>query len=163
MVTLGEANALNSSQQTEIVGSHNQYRSEVGVTSRVTWSAKLGEMAQAYANQLKNDRDCNPTHSHTKGVGENLYWASPLQYSTGQTEIQKITAKQVADAWGGEKSDYDYPSNSCSGGKVCGHYTQMIWGNTSKIGCAKAVCADNSQVWVCNYYPAGNYVGEKPY
>jgi len=163
MVIFGEANALDSRQQSEMVEAHNQYRSEVGVSSKVTWSAKLGEMAQAYANRLKNDRGCNPTHSQTNGVGENLYWASAVRYSTGKTELQQITAKQVADAWGSEKSDYHYPSNSCADGKVCGHYTQMVWENTDEIGCAKAVCADNSQIWVCNYYPAGNYVGKKPY
>ena len=163
LVILGEANALDIYQQVEMVEAHNQYRSEAGVSSRVTWSVELGEMAQTYANKLKNDRGCNPTHSHTNGTGENLYWASALRYSTGETEVKQITAKQVADAWGSEKSDYHYQSNSCADGKVCGHYTQMVWENTSEIGCAKAVCADNSQVWVCNYYPAGNYVGKKPY
>jgi Cysteine-rich secretory protein family. len=163
MTVLGEANALDSNQQLEMVEAHNQYRSEVGISSKVTWSAKLGEMAQAYANKLKNERGCNPIHSQADEVGENLYWASAIRYSTGATEVQQITAKQVADAWGSEKSDYRYSNNSCVSGKVCGHYTQMVWENTTQIGCAKAICADNSQIWVCNYYPAGNYVGQKPY
>ena len=94
MVILGEANALDSYQQSEMVAAHNQYRSEVGVSSKVTWSEELGEMAQAYANKLKNDRGCNPTHSQTNEVGENLFWASAIRYSTGETEVQQITAKQ---------------------------------------------------------------------
>jgi pathogenesis-related protein 1 len=163
MIFLGEAYALDGEQQSEMVKVHNQYRAEVGISSNVTWSVKLGEMAQAYANKLKDERGCNPIHSQADDVGENLYWASAIKYSSGITEVQRITAQRVADAWGSEKSDYSYSSNSCASGKICGHYTQMVWENTSQIGCAQAVCADNSQIWVCNYYPAGNYVGQKPY
>ena len=28
------------------------------------------------------------------------------------------------DLWNNEKVDYDYGTNSCASGKVCGHYTQ---------------------------------------
>jgi len=163
MVTSGETYALDRKQQKEMVKVHNQYRSDVGISSKVTWSKKLEKMAQNYANKLKNEKSCNMIHSQTKGVGENLYWASPLQYSTGETKVQQITSKHVVDAWGSEKADYNYSKNSCTKGKMCGHYTQMVWESSIEIGCAKAVCADNSQVWVCNYYPAGNYIGEKPY
>lgn len=158
-----EANALDKLEQTEMVKAHNQYRSETGVSVDVIWSEKLAEMAQAHANKLTSEHACELVHSHAGGVGENLYWASALIYSTGETEVQPVFPTQVASAWGRERANYHYPSNSCAIGKVCGHYTQMVWANTSEIGCARAVCQDNSQVWVCNYYPAGNYLGEKPY
>ncbi|OOZ43957.1 CAP domain-containing protein [Solemya velum gill symbiont] len=163
IAVVSEANALNKAQQVEMVEVHNQHRSEVGVFSELTWSQELGDMAHFYANKLKNDRNCRMTHSDTKGVGENLYWAGAMRYSNGKRELQQITSKQVADAWASEKKYYNYSRNRCASGKVCGHYTQMIWANTSEIGCAKAVCADKSQVWVCNYYPAGNYIGKRPY
>ncbi len=102
-------------------------------------------------------------HSHTKDVGENLFWASPVMYSNGTSALQPVTATQVVDSWGAENKDYNYQSNTCKKGQICGHYTQVVWRDTTQIGCGKAVCSDNSQVWVCQYSPAGNYIGKKPY
>jgi pathogenesis-related protein 1 len=39
----------------------------------------------------------------------------------------------------------------------------VVWRDTKEVGCAMAICANKSQLWVCNYYPAGNMVGKKPY
>ena len=96
-------------------------------------------------------------------LGENLFWASPLNYSDGSSAVQIITPTQVVDNWASEKADYNYASNTCAAGKVCGHYTQVVWRSTVEIGCGRAVCQDNSQVWVCNYNPAGNIIGQRPY
>jgi len=48
------------------------------------------------------------------------------------------------------------------GGHVVGHYTQMIWKNTSQIGCALAR-TNSWDILVCRYSPKGNMIGEKPY
>lgn len=156
------ANALDKFERLEMLNIHNGYRSEVG-TPDLIWSEKLASMAQNYANKLKLEQSCKLVHGQAKGVGENLYWASAISYSTGEIEIQKKTAKQVADSWGSERAHYQYSSNSCAPGEICEHYTQMVLANTLEIGYAKEVCYDNSQIWIFNYYPAGNYSGEKPY
>uniref|UniRef100_A0A171B052 Antigen-5-like protein n=1 Tax=Triatoma infestans TaxID=30076 RepID=A0A171B052_TRIIF len=53
-----------------------------------------------------------------------------------------------------------------------GHYTQLVWANTAKLGCGysyyKQIDEDGVTAWyagylVCNYSPAGNYIGEDPY
>jgi len=31
------------------------------------------------------------------------------------------------------------------------------------VGCAAYQCSDKSQVWICQYHPAGNIVGRKPF
>jgi len=161
-LALNPAYALDDTQQTEMVTAHNKYRAIVG-TPALTWSATLAKMAQDHAEKLKATEACKLMHSHADGLGENLYWASAPVYSNGTSKLQAITPTQVTDSWGGEENNYSYLTNTCAAGKVCVHYTQIIWKTTTQIGCGYAVCTDKSQVWACNYFPAGNIVGKKPY
>lgn len=153
---------LTAAEQAEMVAAHNKWHAKVNVPPS-TWSATLADTAQGYAGKLKATQGCNPVHSGAKGLGENLYWASALRYSNGMTKVQTVAPTQVADAWGSEKSNYNHGTNTCATRKICGHYTQMVWKSTRKIGCGNAVCGDDSQVWVCNYKPSGNIIGRKPY
>ncbi len=147
------------------VSAHNKWRTAVGVREKLAYSNDLEASAQAWANNLKQHNQCRMRHSEPGGkYGENLYWASALNWSDGRKEQQKITPAKVVDSWGSEKADYDYAGNRCKAGKMCGHYTQVVWRDTRKVGCAVAVCEDTQQqIWVCQYQPAGNVVGRKPY
>lgn len=147
-----------------IVSAHNKWRAQVGV-GELSYSMELEASAQAWANNLKQSNHCQMRHSKPDGrYGENLYWASAVVWSDGRRELQKVTPEIPVDSWGSEKTDYSYSSNSCMPGKMCGHYTQMVWKTSTKVGCAYAVCEDSDeQVWVCQYEPAGNWVGRKPY
>ncbi len=147
-----------------IVAAHNKWRAEVGVQA-LSHSPKLAKSAQAWANHLKQSRNCAMQHSNTKGrYGENLFWASPLMWSDGRKQLRKVSPAEVVDSWGSEKADYDLASNQCKAGAVCGHYTQIVGRDTLKVGGGTATCSDShEQGWVCHYSPAGNYVGETPY
>lgn len=152
---------------TGMLDAHNQTRAAVAVLP-LTWSSRMSSYAQEWATHLANNNGCKMQHRaavgmNTLGVGENLYWASPTQWSDGRTEIQAITSAQVSNDWASEAVDYDYASNTCAVGKVCGHYTQMVWKTTTEVGCGMALCPDKGQIWVCNYNPPGNYIGMKPY
>ncbi len=159
--TAAFADGVNSDQ---IVAAHNKWRAEVGV-SALSYSPELAVSAQAWADTLKKTNQCRMRHSKPEGkYGENIYWASAIAWTDGRRELQKITSDMPVDGWGSEISDYDYAKNSCKPGKMCGHYTQMVWKTSTKVGCAIAVCEDSKdQVWVCQYQPAGNWVGERPY
>ncbi|MFT5722413.1 MAG: pathogenesis-related protein 1 [Motiliproteus sp.] len=154
--------AFAATPQAEMLAAHNRYRALVAVPA-LTASSALAATAQAYADTLKTTQGCTSTHSHAAGLGENLFWASALVYSNGTRKPQDVTPTQVADAWGSEKDHYSYASNSCAAGEICGHYTQVVWNTSTQVGCGHATCDDHSQVWVCNYSPAGNWVGKKPY
>lgn len=147
-----------------IVAAHNRWRAQVGVGA-LRYSPALAASAQAWADELKRSNQCRMRHSQPQGrYGENLFWASALVWSDGRRELSKVTPAQAVDTWGGEKRDYDHGRNRCAPGKVCGHYTQMVWATSTTVGCAMAVCADSQeQVWVCQYQPAGNVVGRRPY
>ena len=146
---------------------HNQVRADVAVMPLI-WSSQMTSYAQEWATYLANNNNCEMRHRSAAGinplnVGENLFWGSAVTFSDGRTEIQAVTPTQVARAWADEKTDYNYASNTCAQGKICGHYTQMVWNTTTEVGCGMAICPDKGQIWVCNYNPPGNYNGVKPY
>ena len=144
-----------------LVATHNRWRAQVGVPP-LRWSDVLARGAQAWADELRKN-NCAMVHANQSQYGENVFWASATRWSDGSREVQDISAKLVVDDLASELLDYNYETNSCAPGKMCGHYTQIVWRDTEEVGCAKAICDDKSQVWVCRYSPHGNIVGEKPY
>ena len=78
--------------------------------------------------------------------------------------------------WDGEKKDFDFCKNGPrQPGKMVGHYTQVVWADTTHVGCGKKRCStitsDSGPSFngrpgdyiVCNYWPQGNYNGYSPY
>jgi pathogenesis-related protein 1 len=141
------------------VAAHNHWRAEVGSPDLV-WSEPLAQAAQTWADHLSSNGCCAMSHSGS-GYGENIYKVSAVVWSNGRREIQSRTPQQIVDGWASEAKNYDYENNTCNG--ICGHYTQMIWRNSTELGCAVAICPDKSQIWVCNYAPTGNVEGQRPY
>jgi len=147
-----------------MVKAHNRWRMEAGVKEPLVYSAELAAASRLWANTLQQSNQCQMEHSEGEDYGENLFWASATQWSDGRLELQKVTPAMVVDSWGSEKAYYNYADNSCKEGEMCGHYTQVVWRDTQQVGCAVAVCENTrQQVWVCQYLPAGNWEGKKPY
>lgn len=133
-----------------MVAAHNKWRKELNLPP-LEWSNDLAKVAQAWANKLKR-QGCKMKHS-SGSYGENLYWSSGLS----------PTPEKVVASWASEKKFFNFKKKKCNAAWYkCGHYTQIIWRNTKKVGCAMATCGDQ-QIWVCNYDPPGNYDGETPY
>jgi pathogenesis-related protein 1 len=132
----------------------------------LVYSESLEKSARQWAKKLQVD-GCEMVHSQGKvgPSGENLFWASAQKRANTkdaegnwiwQQSVQNVKETAVVKAWYDEVKWYDYDTNSCQQGKMCGHYTQVIWKTTTELGCAAMVCTDLSQVWVCEYSPAGN-------
>ncbi|KAM3377389.1 hypothetical protein P3S68_009802 [Capsicum galapagoense] len=126
---------------------HNEARRQVGV-GPMTWNDTLVAFAQNYANQRIGD--CGMIHSHGP-YGECLAAAFPY-----------LNASYAVKMWVDEKEWYDFKSNTCASGQVCGHYTQVIWRNSVRLGCARARCNNGWYFITCNYDPPGNYIGQRP-
>lgn len=137
-----------------IVSRHNYWRTKVGVPP-LRWSNRLSQLSKRWANHLRKE-NCRIYHSSGRGIfgnlyGENIYWSVRV----------KNTPESVVDDWAEEIQFFNPKTGGCKGGE-CGHYTQIIWKNTTKVGCAMVRCGEK-EIWVCSYSPAGNWVGQKPY
>jgi len=153
-------NILLSTDPSDIISAHNKWRSQAGVPALI-WSEKLARYSQNWANLLA-ENDCLMKHNINSDYGENIFWSGASLWATdGSASVSEVTSQDVINAWGSEGTDYDHENNTCRG--VCGHYTQIVWKTTKEVGCGISLCDDGSQLWVCNYFPAGNKTGQRPY
>ena len=72
-------------------------------------------------------------------------------------EVTDVTQK-----WWDEKYDYIWDDNkvgACTG-RACGHYTQMAWSDSDRLGCGVSWCepvqnfGHSGFIVFCNYGPA---------
>jgi len=135
-----------------ILAAHNWARSEAGVPP-LAWDRALGEAAASYAVWLAltnsfQHSDRNARH----GTGENLWMGTHGAYSY----------EEMIGGWSSEQRYFRpgvFPAVSRSGNwEDVGHYTQMVWPTTTRVGCALASNA-RADFLVCRYSPAGNVDG----
>jgi pathogenesis-related protein 1 len=153
--------ALATQDRDAILTAHNNARKNDvpgntgGPLPNLEWDDALATASQTYANTLARTTCGAIDHDANRGdVGENL-----SQGSTTDASAPPQSGADAVTSWVAEKSDYSYESNTCAPEKVCGHYTQVVWRDTTKVGCGRATCTAGdfiNTVWVCRYSPAGN-------
>ncbi len=141
---------LTENENLNILNYHNKIRATVNLKP-LNWSNKIAHHAQNWAKNLA-DQGCNLQHNSDSSYGENLFMGTLGHYSV----------IDAVKSWESEKSDYSGNFLNSANWRKIGHYTQIVWRNTTQLGCAKMVC-NNNLIVVCNYNPAGNYMGQKPY
>lgn len=62
------------------------------------------------------------------------------------------------NAGAAEMKDYNYSDPTFS--EQTGHFTQLVWGSTSSVGCGARLCGTKGWYLVCEYWPRGNVVGD---
>lgn len=145
----------------EALAAHNEVRKKVGVPA-LAWDEKLAKFAQEWGRHLCRGGRQLPTLVHRQiragSPGENLWEGA-------STQPDPYSVTDAVKSWAGERKYFDVHGNRCRGG-VCGHYTQLVWRDTTHVGCAVATCSVSDMtatIWVCNYSPGGNVIGERPY
>lgn len=136
--------------ESRIVALHDIERKAVG-SPPIAWDDDLAREAAIWAAELartgsfEHDPD-NEVH------GENLWMGTRGYYSLDD----------MVEGWSEEKAllkrlrSWDHDSHAV------GHYTQMVWKDTTRVGCAMGRNRAD-EFLVCRYSPPGNVLGESPY
>lgn len=134
--------ALTPSLQQSVLDEHNRLRALHVDTPPLVWDDTLASFAQDWAAKY----DCSGILVHSQEpYGENL--------AIGYTAIE------ATDAWYDEIQYYNYSDPQYS--EKTGHFTQVVWKDSQKLGCAIRNCNNEwTFYFVCEYDPPGNYLGE---
>ncbi|PIL27968.1 transporter [Ganoderma sinense ZZ0214-1] len=131
------------------LAAHNTVRAQHGAKN-LAWDESLASAAQTWVNKCK--------FQHSGGslgpYGENL--------AAGTGGAYNIAA--AVKSWTNEVSQYNAQS------PVPSHFTQVVWKGSQKVGCAVQECSGifppqygNAKFYACEYFPAGNVIGQFPY
>jgi hypothetical protein len=131
----------------------NAARRSLGL-SPMRWDPQLAAAASAYAGELAaTDRFEHSSDESGSGQGENLWMGTRGAY----------TAEEMVGDWVAEKKVFRagvFPNVSTTGDwEDVGHYTQIIWADTDRVGCGIQSSAEDDYL-VCRYAQAGNVMGE---
>lgn len=137
-----------------ILALHNRERERTGAPP-LEWDEALARNAQGWAQVLAaSGRFEHSPPGQRRNQGENLFM--------GTTGYYPVPA--MIGAFLDERSDFApgvFPAVSRSGSwHNVGHYTQIIWRDTRRVGCAIAR-GRRDEVLVCRYWPAGNVMGQR--
>lgn len=156
-----------------VTEAHNAARGNLGATpplGPLEWSEELAVFAQQWSDSLA-ERCGTIGHRDQDRYGENIALRGSSRVA------QRFSGEEAVAGWVAEDACWDYGtirgSERCDGACIaglnssgCGHYTQVIWRDTRFVGCGYSTCERQGttfELWVCNYDPPGNYIGQTPY
>jgi uncharacterized protein YkwD len=133
--------------QTECLTAHNEYRKRHGVPP-LKLDKEICKVAQNWANHLISRNVLQ--HSNNKDYGENLFCM------TSSNPNFSVSGREAVEAWYNEIQCHQFGTEPT--GLASGHFTQVVWKESVKLGVAFAKSGGRVVV-VANYDPPGNYIG----
>ena len=147
-----------TSLDSRVLAAHNRERTDAGLP-QLRWDPALAADAAEWGEELAaiDDIEHAPDDpDDPEPQGENLWLGSRGHFAP----------EQMVGMWIEEKKHYvarPIPYSSRTGKfDDVGHYTQLMWRDTGKIGCALANGRAH-EILVCRYSTAGNVEGERPF
>lgn len=147
---------LSANFDQRVLAAQNVERERLGL-SPLRWNPRLAASAANWAERLAaTHRFEHAPEDPIEPQGENL-WEGTRGY---------FPPEAMVNAWIRERKYFKpgiFPDNSTTGNvEDVGHFTQLVWRNTTEVGCAVAA-NDDDEVLTCRYSQAGNYVGQRPF
>ncbi|XP_069194377.1 uncharacterized protein [Procambarus clarkii] len=161
-----------------IVLQHNQARSRVAMGQErrgtpgpqpkagnmmlMEWDAELAVVAQRHADQCVFDHECADCRRVSRfGVGQNLFISFQSNFDA------RVQWSRAIKSWYDEVADFS-PADiePFQFAKGVGHYTQMLWWKTDRVGCGFTMFQEGGwwkKLYTCNYGPAGNIIFSQMY
>jgi hypothetical protein len=168
-------------ESTLVVNLHNEWRAKFSIPpwckkADLVYDTALGDHAQAWANTLaqgNGEWDHNPNRT-VAGHGITADNLAKLYYDGGLREKSKSSfIRDAISGWGGECEHYDVQTYKIKANAQkkhvfslppeVGHFTQLIWKSTTKVGCGISLVEKSGKTIcyvVCVYYPPGNVGGQ---
>ncbi|KJR86124.1 SCP-like extracellular protein [Sporothrix schenckii 1099-18] len=168
------ASGSNSNSQPSDFGStavyhHNLHRSNHSAPA-VSWNSDLASYAATVAATCVFAHDLSPGSS-TGSYGQNIAVYGGSGDVSG-IDSSKVVAQAITDMWyNGEVSQfpadgYGESNPDMSNFEAWGHFSQVVWVDTTEIGCASQYCPAgtiysgmDSWFTVCDYRAEGNMGG----
>ncbi|TGO26007.1 hypothetical protein BPAE_0068g00410 [Botrytis paeoniae] len=164
VVATTEAASATDALSPTCVTAHNNARASHKATA-MTWNQTLADYAAQEGSCTKFAHDLTAGGG---GYGQNI--AVSGNSNSGAFTTEAALADHIQQ-WYEEESLFGALYGVASPSEAVGdflHFTQIVWQGSHQVGCAVKTCGtDNSiypgmYIWysVCNYYPAGNVIGE---
>lgn len=169
---------VSSQSAATITAMHNQLRSQVarGEERRgapgpqpsaanmrtLVWDDELARVAQRHADQCVFEHECPDCRRVDRfGVGQNLFISFQSNLDL------RVQWNRAILSWYNEVQDFSNSSiQPFQFTLQTGHYTQMLWWDTSRIGCGFTMFLEDGwwkKLYTCNYGPAGNIIFSQMY
>ena len=156
-VLLVGTTGLDTNFDSRVLASHNRERTAAGLPA-LHWDSRLAADAEEWARYLAETETFEHAEDEVEEdpQGENLWEGTRASF----------TPEAMVGMWIEEKKHFKpgiFPDNSRTGNlDDVGHYTQLMWRDTGRVGCARQ-SNDENDILVCRYAAAGNVIGERPF
>lgn len=167
-------------QKDLLIHLHNDFRSKVATgkilwqptaanMNLLQWSNELEYIAQCWANQCVVGSDCC-RDIYQGYVGQN--YGVTRHVCDPQFAASDIAIYELIEWWTNEHHYFEsnivgmYKAPECGWESNTRNYTQLVWAETYKIGCARVLFEKNGvtqAIIFCNYFPGGNLIGKPVY
>uniref|UniRef100_A0A146LMH0 Venom allergen 5.01 n=2 Tax=Lygus hesperus TaxID=30085 RepID=A0A146LMH0_LYGHE len=159
-------NVMTPKMKEDLLKMHNEFRNKLaggGLEGwptaadmlELSWDDDLAKSAQRWASQYPPTHDKCRRTPHFKSVGQNLARGRTTNMNlsiAGWTREAKFASPHVVD-------NFQFNDKT-------GHFTQVSWAKTQKIGCGVATTKQGYWIrwWLaCNYGPSGNVWYQRMY